>query len=104
MRREAVTCELCRAACSRLVWSDPSLCDTPTIYECRNRLCPRKEFRVLQVGERTIHCGVPGQFKPRRLIYSAIQQAHRQRAMERLPASLDALIRQGRLRGVRYGR
>jgi hypothetical protein len=94
-----IHCDLCGSDQIRLVFSD-HLRTTPLIIECGNPDCPRSEFRVLRLGGRTVHCGVPGDLAPRSAAHSAVQQAQRSRAMSNLAPPLGRAIRGGLLRGV----
>jgi hypothetical protein len=98
---EAVRCDACRSLNTRRIWSD-CLRTTPAIFECTNPRCQRSEFRVLRLRGKVYQCGVPGVFSPRNRLHSAVEQAHRERAMEGLPDPLDWAIRNGRLRGAEH--
>jgi hypothetical protein len=94
-----VTCDVCRSHEVSRVWTD-ALRITPVIFECTNAECPRREFRVMRLRGAIRHVGVPGEFKPRRPIHSAIMFANRSRAMEGLPPLLRWAIDNDRLIGV----
>lgn len=97
----AVHCDRCGSEGVRQVYSD-DLRSTPAIFECANPACSRREFRVLRLRGRIVHCGEPGEFTPRNMTHSAIRHANRERAMEHLPSFVELAIGRGGLRGLEY--